>query len=329
LSYVLPPNNCDYDQGVEMVSGNNSCGPSGAITRRTFLRIAVGMSLGALSCTPANLSGRSRKPVRFGVVTDCHYADAQPQGTRFYRESLGKLAECVDRMNAEKVDFLIEVGDFKDQNQPGVEDKTLGHLQTIEAAFRRFKGRRYHVLGNHDMDSISKRQFLSHVENTGIEAGRSYYSFDAGGLHFVVLDANYRPDGSDYDHGNFDWTSANIPAGELDWLSRDLTACSGPVVIFVHQRLDGEGMVFVKNAAQVRRVLQTSKRVLAVFQGHDHDGDYRLMDGIPYYTLKAVVEGHGADNNSYAIVEAHPDRSLTVTGYHRASSMQLSHAAGT
>ena len=93
--------------------------------------------------------------------------------------------------------------------------------------------------------------------------------------------------------------------------------------------LDGEGPVFVKNAAEVRRILQASNRVLAVFQGHDHDGDYRLLDGIPYYTLKAVVEGHGPDNNSYAIVEVQPDRSLTVTGYRKASSMRLSHATTT
>lgn len=325
----MAPNNCDYDQDVEMANGNNSCGASGAITRRSLLRFAVGIGLGTLSCTPGNLSVRGRRPGRFGVVTDCHYADAERQGTRFYRESLGKLAECVDRMNVEKVDFLIELGDFKDQNQPAVEDKTLGHLQNIEAAFRRFQGRRYHVLGNHDMDSISKRQFLAHVENTGIEAGRSYYSFDVGGLHFIVLDANYRPDGSDYDRGNFDWTSASIPARELDWLRQDLVTCSGGVVVFVHQRLDGEGLVFVKNAPQVRQILQASNRVLTVFQGHDHDGDYRLLDGIPYYTLKAVVEGHGADNNSYASVEVHPDQTITVTGYHKASSMRLLHGAVT
>lgn len=295
------------------------------ITRRTFLRSAAGMGVASLSCTAGNLSSRGRRPVRFGIVTDCHYTDAAPQGTRFYRESLGKLAECVDRMNAEKVDFLIELGDFKDQNRPAVEDKTLGHLQNIEAAFRRFQGRRYHVLGNHDMDSISKQQFLSRVENTGIEAGRSYYSFDVRGLHCIVLDANYRPDGSDYDHGNFDWTSANIPAHELDWLQQDLAACSGNVVVFVHQRLDGAGPVFVKNAPQVRQIFQASKRVLAVFQGHDHDGDYRQLDGIPYYTLKAVVEGHGQENNSYAVVEVQPDQSLTVTGYRRASGMKLPH----
>ena len=31
------------------------------------------------------------------------------------------------------------------------------------------------------------------------------------GLHCIVLDANYRPDGSDYDHGNFDWTERQYP----------------------------------------------------------------------------------------------------------------------
>ena len=299
------------------------------ISRRVFLRSAAAAALTSLSCTPGNLSSRSRRPVRFGIVTDCHYADADPVGTRFYREALGKLAECADRMNAERVDFLIELGDLKDQNKPPVEEKTLLHLQTIEAVFRRFRGPRYHVLGNHDVDSISKQQFLSRVENTGIDASRSYYSFDVRGLHCIVLDANYRPDGSDYDHGNFDWTNANIPPHELDWLQRDLAACSGGVVVFVHQRLDGEGPVFVKNASQVRQILHASGQVLAVFQGHDHDGDYRHLDGIHYYTLKAVVEGHGEDNNSYAVIEVHPDRNVTVTGYRRASSMELPHVATT
>jgi predicted phosphodiesterase len=309
-----------------MTNNDSLCRPSAVVARRAFLCLVLGTGLVALSCTPGNRSAPNHQPVRFGIVTDCHYADAEAQGTRFYRESLGKLAECVDHMSAERVDFLIELGDFKDQNRPAVEEKTLAHLQTVEAVLRRFRGPRYHVLGNHDMDSISKQQYLSRVENTGIDADHSFYSFDVKGLHCLVLDANYRSDGSDYDRGNFDWTNANIPAPELDWLRRDLAEGSGATVVFTHQRLDGEGPVFVKNAAAVRQILQDSGRVLTVFQGHDHDGDYRRLDGIPYYTLKAVVEGSGAENNSYAIVELNADRSLTVTGYHRASSMSLSNA---
>ena len=303
---------------------HDSCGQTWTISRRVFLKsAAAGAVLTSLSCTPGQLTMRSRRPVRFGIVTDCHYADANPAGTRFYRESLWKLAECVAKMNAERVDFLIELGDFKDQDRPPVESKTLAHLQGVEAVFQEFSGPRYHVLGNHDMDSISKRQFLSHVENTGIDPGRSYYSFDVRGLHCIVLDANYKDDGSDYDHGNFDWTDANIPTQELDWLRRDLAASRCPVVVFIHQLLDGTGSVYVKNASAVREILERSGKVLAVFQGHHHKGAYSCIGGIHYYTLKAVVEGHGRDNNAYAIVEMQRDRSLAVTGYRRASGIEL------
>ena len=71
----------------------------------------------------------------------------------------------------------------------------------------------------------------------------------------------------------------------------------------------------MKNAAQVRTVLEASGKVLAVFQGHHHSGSYSNIAGIHYYTLKAIVEGHGPENNSYAIAEVHPDSSITITGY--------------
>jgi hypothetical protein len=179
------------------------------------------------------------------------------------------------------------------------------------------------------MDSLSKQQFLAHVENTGIDAARSYYSFSRFGayLHFVVLDANYTADGQDYNHGNFDWRDANIPAEGIDWLKQDLATCTGPVVVFIHQRLDGTGPVYVKNAAEVRQVLEACGRVVAVFQGHHHEGGYSCLAGIHYYTLPALVEGSGPQHNSYAVVDVHPDRSLTVTGYRNAPSIRLPHTA--
>jgi 3',5'-cyclic AMP phosphodiesterase CpdA len=226
-------------------------------------------------------------------------------------------------MNAERADFLIELGDFKDQNTPPIEERTLSYLEAIEGIFQKFRGPAYHVLGNHDLDSISKEQFLARAENTNIDSDRSYYSFDINGLHCIVLDANYRTDGADYDHGNFDWTDANIPTEELSWLREDLAATLAPVVVFTHQLLDGTGSVYVKNAEQVRQILEGSGKVLAVFQGHHHAGSYAHLAGIHYYTLKALVEGTGPENNSYAIAEVLPDGSITVTGYRRAESKQL------
>ncbi|NQT01259.1 MAG: metallophosphoesterase [Planctomycetes bacterium] len=297
------------------------------ITRRTFLKSSVaslaGLTVLPLSCALNSDSKARQRTARFGIVTDCHYADADAQGTRFYRESLDKLSECVALMNIERVDFLIELGDFKDQDKPPAEKKTLSYLQAAEKVLKRFKGSTYHALGNHDMDSISKVQFLRRVDNTNIDSNRSYYSFDSNGLRYVVLDANFRADGIDYDHGNFDWTDANIPSKELHWLKQDLAAASGAVIVFIHQLLDGTGSVYVKNAAQVRQVMEASGKVLAVFQGHHHSGSYSNIAGIHYYTLKAVVEGQGLQNNSYAIAEVLPDSSITVTGYRKALSTQL------
>jgi len=297
------------------------------ITRRVFLKSSAaslaGLTVLPLSCALNSTSSAKLYRVRFGIVTDCHYADADTLGTRYYRESLDKLAECVKLMNPERVDFLIELGDIKDQNSPPVEQRTLSYLQAIEKVFQGFNGPTYHVLGNHDLDSISKKQFLSRVENTNIEFGLGYYSFDLNSLRCVVLDANYRTDGIEYDHGNFDWTDANIPSEELDWLREDLAAAPGPVIVFIHQLLDGTGSVYVNNAADVRQILQSSGKVLAVFQGHHHSGSYGNIAGIHYYTLKALVEGSGPENNSYAIAEVHPDGSITITGYRKAVSKQL------
>ena len=283
----------------------------------------AGLALTPFSCTCPTSTEQRTGTVKFGIVTDCHYADADTVGTRFYRHSFEKLAECVEAMNDQEVDFLVELGDFKDQDSPPDDQKTLSYLRAVESVFRKFKGPTYHVLGNHDADSLSKTQFLNNIENTGIDPGRSYYSFDFNGVHFIVLDANYRSDGIDYDHGNFDWTDPNIPPAELQWLRQDLAAARKPIIVFVHQLLDDAGSHYVKNAAEVRQILKQSGKVLAVFQGHRHDGSYNLVEGIHYYTLKAMVEGSGPENNSYAIVDVRPDMSINVTGYRKAISKKL------
>ena len=303
------------------------------ITRRVFLKTSVAtlasLAIAPLSCTLQTPPGRRRGTVQFGIVTDSHYADADTVGSRYYRHSLGKLTECVELMNTQKVDFLVELGDLKDQNNPPVEQKTITYLRAVEKIFQKFKRPTYHVLGNHDMHSISKEQFLTNIENTSISPSKSYYSFDFNGVHFVVLDANYSSDDTDYNHGNFDWTDTNIPLVELNWLRQDLAATRGPTIVFMHQLLDSTGPVYVNNSADIRQILEQSGKVTAVFQGHHHEGSYSYIEGIHYYTLKAIVEGPGQENNSYAIVEIRPDQSITVTGYRKAVSKQLNPAAVT
>ncbi|MHC4520998.1 MAG: alkaline phosphatase, partial [Planctomycetota bacterium] len=102
-----------------------------------------------------------------------------------------------------------------------------------------------------------------------------------------------------------------------------LATTSAPVVVFTHQLLDGSGDVHINNAAAVREVLESSGRVLAVFQGHHHAGSYNQINGIHYYTLIAMVEGQGRESSAYATAELRPDTGIVVTGYRRAKSQTL------
>jgi len=260
----------------------------------------------------------------FGMVTDVHYADIQDEGNRTYRQSLEKLRECIDTMNRYQPDFLIELGDFKDMSRPASEEKTLIYLFRAEKVFSGFHGPRYHVIGNHDVDCISKAQFLEVAENTGIQKQQSYYSFLVNGITCIVLDANYDSTGRDFNKGKFDWGDPNIPGEELKWLRKQLRKAPGTVIVFCHQLLDSGDEYAVDNAAEVRKILETSGKVAAVFQGHYHEGNYRFIHGIHYYTQKALIEGEGLSNNSYTLVRVYPE-SIRVTGFRRADSMIFSY----
>ncbi len=262
-------------------------------------------------------------PFRFGMLTDSHYADSEPRGSRHYPESLGKIRECVDLMNRQEVDFLVALGDSIDgSHNPSVED-ALSYFDEMEAELARFEGSRYHALGNHDMDSLSKKQVLGRIENTGVDRNRSYYAFDKGGIRFIVLDPNFRDDGIAYDRGNFTWTDTLIPTEQIDWLKESLAATSTPIIIFTHQLLDGMGSHYVNNAPELRKILEDSGKVIAVFQGHRHGGQYNKIGDIHYYTLRAMVEGAGAENNAYATVDLHPEK-IVIKGYRRAVSRDMS-----
>jgi hypothetical protein len=305
----------------------------GRIDRRDFLRVSLVSALG-LMITGCRSLGPPRPRLAsgfsFGLLTDAHYGDAAPKGTRFYRESTAKVREAVERFRTGHVRFLAELGDLlKDTPPDEPEALTLANLDAIEREIARFDGATYHVLGNHDLDNLAKAQVLAHLTNTGIAPDRSYYAFSCAGVRFLVTDDEFLHDGRSYDHGNYDWRDSNIPPAEMEWLRVELAAAIEPVIVFGHQRLDGDGDVQVVNRAAVRALLEGSGKVLAVFQGHDHKGAYTFINGIHYYTLKAVVEGSGPENNAYAIVDVHPDLDLTVTGYRRAVSMELPyHAPG-
>ncbi len=253
--------------------------------------------------------------LRMGLLTDTHYADKTPAGTRHYRESIDKLAEAAEQFADEAPTMVIELGDFIDAADDVATEKKW--LDEIVAEFKKLPGEKHFVLGNHCVATLTKPEFLD-----GVGQERSYYSFDKAGYHFVVLDACFRNDDVAYGRNNFDWTDTNVSAAELEWLEADLAAAEHKIIIFGHQRLDVEGHYGVKNAPQVRKLLEQSGKVLAVFQGHNHVNEHQLLGGIHYCTLMAVVEGSGDENNAYAIVDILAGDVLRVRGFRKQQHYQ-------
>ena len=295
------------------------------ITRRKFL---VTSSLSGVGLTVGSRGfPQSRKKVRFGIATDSHYARREPVGNRFYQEGISKLEEFVAEMNREKVDFVIHLGDFKDEDQNKRTEDTLVYLEEIEAVFSQFQGPKFHCVGNHDVDSITKDQFLNKIENTGIPKDKSYFSFDSTGFHFIILDANFHADGKDhFFKEGADWQDTNVCKDQLSWLEKDLKATRLDTVVFCHHALHEyilNGKKFhVNNYQQIQRILESSNKVKAVFQGHVHKENFEAINGIHYITQLAMVDFEGLENNTFALVEI-DESSIVVNGYKRCGSRVL------
>lgn len=278
-------------------------------TRRTFLRNGC-LVLAAAGVNLRSAFAETDSDVKVGLVTDLHYADKPPAGTRHYRETLQKLDEATRKIQQAKPDFVVELGDFIDAADSV--DTELRYLKTINQHFSAICDRRHYVLGNHCVDTLSKSEFLGAVQQE-----KSYYSFDQNGYHFVVLDSCFRSDGVAYQRKNFKWTDANVPPAELEWLKADLNGNTKPTIVFAHQRLDVNNNHGVRNNEAVRTILESSGTVRAVFQGHSHANDVKEISGIQYCTLVAMVEGSAEANNGYSLMCLKQDGTILVDGFRK------------
>lgn len=281
-----------------------------ALSRREFIRNG---SLFLLAPGVPRFPFEQGKPaVKFGIVTDVHYADCDPRGTRYYRDSMLKMRDAVDRIAALKPDFCVSLGDLIDgpeKSNPEVEAQNLG---AIAKEFARLEVPHKYVLGNHCVAQLTKTQYLD-----GLKQDRSYFSYDQGGFHFVVLDACYRKDGVSYDAGNFVWTDTFIAEPQREWLAEDLAKTDKKTLVFCHQRLDlpDEDTGAVKSASTVRSILEKSGKVLAVLMGHSHVNSLNTISGIPYVCLHSMVDGAGLPSNAYSLMTVFDDGSLKLDGF--------------
>ncbi len=266
------------------------------------------------------------EPLKFGVIADIQYCDAASSGSRYYRNSLQKLEEAVEELNAEGVRFTVNLGDLVDRDASRNLEPVLARLAKLENGV-------YNTTGNHDYGDVQDNGWLYGM--LGMPA--SYYAFSEGGWRFIVLNTNEiasysnmrngseltlmlrkikyenRPNGADYNGG--------VGAKQRRWLERELKKAERRemnVLLFSHHPLCGvRGLTALDDVEVLELLSRYSTIVRGVISGHHHSGAFEVRGGIPFITTEGMVETE--DANAYGVVSVYPDR-IEFEGRGRARS---------
>jgi len=248
---------------------------------------------------------------KIGIFTDIHYAQAKQYGKRYCYLSLKKLKHISNIFNQENLDFVVCLGDTIDSCAD--EQTDLSNLRSAVECLSGFDAPLHLVLGNHDLEAMSKHAFLTAI---GEQQRKPYYSFSCGGTLFILLDCNNLSTG-EYCCGNFEWTDSFLDETQLNWLKKTLAdSDERNIIIFTHQNLDDrlkngkKDPHVITNSADVRKTLESSGKAITVFQGHDHSGFDQTINGIRYLTLRAVSDGADISDAPYAVVTIDVKRCL-------------------
>ena len=153
----------------------------------------------------------------FLQISDSHVGFNKPANP----DALGTLKEAIDKVNGLPVKpaFMIHTGDITHLSKPGQFDdaeKVIGEAKLDV----------HYVPGEHDV--IDEENGKAYLERYGkMTKGTGWYSFDAGGVHFIGLVnvANLKAGGM-----------GSLGDEQLAWLADDLKGkpASTPVVVFAH-----------------------------------------------------------------------------------------------
>lgn len=222
-----------------------------------------------LSFKPGISSEKKSKTLNFGIVADVH-KDLIPDANQ-------RLETFIDQAQKREVDFIIQMGDFC-----FAESKNKDFMKIWET----YKGPKYHILGNHDMDRNTKEEML---DFWGMP--KTYYSYDFGGYHFIVLDANFLYQDNtyiDYKHANF-YVDASVRTfindEQIEWFKANLEATKLPTIIFSHQNLWHS----IKNRMVLQKIIEVQKeKIICCLSGHSHADFHYQKNDINYIGINSM-----------------------------------------
>ncbi|MBN2010535.1 metallophosphoesterase [candidate division KSB1 bacterium] len=211
---------------------------------------------------------------RFVFMTDIH---VQPElkADEGFKQAIAKVNELLP-------DFVITGGDLiMDALGQSFERSTMLYDMYNEIC-NDFTMPVYNTIGNHEVFGLYEKSSISpdHPEygkemyKQRIGHGKTYYSFDHNGWHFIVLDAiGFTPERK---------YIGEIDSSQIVWLKDDLSKTDNatPIVVSTHIPFISVGEQMLKGGAAAfspAAIIANSNDIIALF--HEHN-------------LKLVLQGH-------------------------------------
>ena len=244
--------------------------------RRTFLKTAAFAGAAASVAAPGTLVWAvDTAPGSFDFVffTDTHIEpelDA-PHGCDM----------CFRKIAGLKPDFAIMGGDHVFDAVSVDRTRATTVFDLYKKTEQSLQMPIYHAIGNHDIFGVDTKSGASPTD-AGYgkkmyedRVGRTYYSFDHKGWHFVVLDSIQPTEDRLW--------QARIDDPQLAWLKEDLSHVGAmtPIIVTVHVPLVTAFATYAEKVTTTQKyntlTVDNAPDVLAVFEGHN---------------VAAVLQGH-------------------------------------
>ncbi len=303
----------------------------GTLSRRDVLAAsAAGLLLPRFSWSSPGVPDPARKRVaRFAHLTDIHVQPERGAGVGMERAFVHAQSQ------KDKPDFIITGGDL-------IMDSLGGSPERVQAQWNLFKSVLaanckvpvHHTIGNHDVRGWADRKTYGSETKFGktwvkeeLELKSTYYSFDYGKWHFVILDSIHAvPDGADGYMGRLD-------DEQFEWLADDLkkTPTTQHVMVVSHMPIISAcaimsgsektgswvvspGLMHI-DARRIRTLFAKYPNVKLCLSGHEHLLDLVTLSGVSYLCQGAVCGGwwlgdHEDCTYGYAMVELYDDGSF-------------------
>ena len=253
--------------------------------------------------------------VRLALVTDIH-AGVERSNVRS-GQAIALLDRVVQEASAREVDLLVTLGDTVNATSP---EHDRHWLAQVGQSLGRCAAPAVPLFGNNEYKFLDAEEV---AEALGCVASSEVRRL--GGWTLVF----WRPSCSLSLE-----TGPRLTASDLAWLETALAAAAYPAVLFLHAPIDAHSMVGnlyfenrpdlarYGNAAEARRLLEASGKVVLVLAGHVHWNAGSTIDGIHHRTLASLTDTFQAaeaapPSGTWALLELAGDGRLSLEVFGR------------